>query len=574
MSLISYASSKIQALSVPFGKDAISVDDFSRFHGGVPEGKTEMKFSRSRTELFLEVICHEPAEIHDQNKANDWSIFNKGDRLEIFFGASEPEPWLIQFVVGAGGGREDNKGKFDLWDAKVEVGEGFWKANIVFSLSMFKMNNLFTRFNLCRFSEARNEYVTWSDLARIFHEVENYGLLLMDDYSRVLFAETGCYPEKELSRAEFEAEFNERLIPAQSIQHGPWVTNPSDTGMTVSFGSAGYCGAFLEYRLADAGEWTRVSFDFRDGILLRNKKHHVIHLNGLKPAAKYQYRVITLHPITVEEMVSDVFEFSTLDLSKKSFSFTAVSDLHSNIKTVQALLSGKNLDESDFLVNIGDYLACTCGEESYYNGFLDLEADWCRKNGKSLVFVRGNHEQVGTFAGLYQELLPHPAGKSYYTFRHGEAFFIALDVGNDKPDDAAGLYNNAGLQEEQRVWLKEVVKQEAYRSARWRIVLIHMPADNDTYDAAAAASLLQLLPEAELILSGHRHRYITIAPGSDVCVLKRENREISGAAKLPALTVANDTDTMLFVNVEEERLAVKVITRDGELIDTQEVRKG
>ena len=283
MSLISYASSALKAISVPLNGDPVSVEDFSKFHGGTPEAQTEMSLSRSGNELFLEVICHEPAEIHAQNTNNDWSIFSCGDRLEIFFGSLSPEPWLMQFTIGAGGGRADNKGRFEEWNAKVETGANFWKAKAVFPIAMFQMNNLSLYFNVCRYSEARGEYVTWADLTRTFHEVENYGLLLLDDYSRVYFAETGIFPEKEFTRREFEFAMEKLRIPAHSIQHGPWLTNPLEDGMTISFGSAGSCGAFLEYRQENSENWNRVPFDQRDGILIRNHRIHVLHLKGLNP---------------------------------------------------------------------------------------------------------------------------------------------------------------------------------------------------------------------------------------------------------------------------------------------------
>ena len=574
MSLISYASSALKALSVPADGTEVRADDFSKFHGGEPGAKTEIIFSRSKTELFLEVICHEPAEIREKSSANDWSIFEGGDRLEIFFGTLTVDPWLIQCAIGAGGGHADNNGLTDEWNATVETGENFWKAKAVFPISMFRTNNFYTYFNICRYSEARNEYVTWTDLDTKFHEVENYGMLLFDDYSRVYFAETGIMPEKEFTRREFETEMDKLRIPAHCIQHGPWITNATLTEMTISFGSAGNCGAFLEYRPAGTETWNRLPFDRRDGILIRNHQIHVQHLSGLQPGTVYEYRIVTLHPVTLQENTGAIHTFKTLEPIRDNFTFTAFSDLHSNIVRIRKMLQLAPLKESDFLINIGDHLSCACGLDSYYKGFLDLESEWCQKTGKPLCFVRGNHEQIGTFAGLYQDLLPHPSGKSFFSFRQGETLFIALDAGNDKPDDESGLFCNQEMFREEMAWLKELVQTEEYRSARWRIALIHMPADSARYDALAAADLLKMIPETELILAGHRHYYFYIDPNSDICVRKRNGKEIPGATKLPALTVANDTDTMLCVNVSPEQIEVKVIDENGEPVDTRTVKKG
>ena len=571
MSLISYASTALKAISVPFGNTPEVADDFFKFHGGEPEGKMEMKLSRSRTELYLEVICQEPAEIHAQNTNNDWSIFEKGDRLEIFFGALVPEPWLMQFAIGAGGGKADNRSLDDQWTAEVETGANFWKAKAVFPLSIFHLNNLSVYFNVCRYAEARKEFSCWTNLARGFHEVENYGLFLLDDYSKVYFAETGIYPEKELTRTEFETEMEKLRVPAHKIQHGPWITNPTQTEMTVSFGSAGNCGAFLEYRQKGSEEWTRLAFDRKNAILIRNRRIHIRHLQDLKPGTDYQYRVITLHPITMQENISEIYEFRTLETERKTFTFTAFSDLHSNTGRVRKLLEKDALKKSDFLINIGDLLSSACGDDSFYNGFLDLEADWCKETGKPLVFIRGNHEQIGSFAGLYQELLPHHSGKTYYSFRQGDTLFIALDAGNDKPDDEAGIHKNQAMIQEQQEWLKELSQTEEYRNAKWRIVLIHMPVYKRRYDSDMAYSMIRLIPETDLILSGHLHKYFTVEPETGVCFFKQENRTSISEDKLPTLTIANDTDTLLQVDVTETHLTVRAIDTNGEVIDCRKV---
>lgn len=569
MSLISYASSPLKALSVPTlesGKEIIA-DDFLRFRGGPAEAKTEFRLKRDHENLYLRVICFEPAEIRTQEKRNDWSLCENGDRLEIFFGAMEPVPWLIQFVAGAGGGRCDNMGFPDQWSVEVKTEEGLWKADFIFPIRLFRMDNLSIGFNICRYSEARKEAVTWCNLIQKFHEAENFGSLLMDDYSRILFAETGIYPEKELSRTEFETEINRCLIPAPEILSGPWISNPSETGMTVSFRSAGFCGAFLEYRPKQNSDWIRIPFDCQNGILFRNRKIHTIHLRELLPGTEYQYRIVTVHPLTGEQKTGTAYGFTTLDMEKTSFSFSAISDIHSSVERLHRQIGLERTKRGDFLVNIGDYLSCACGEESYFKGFLDAEAEWCRKNAKPLIFARGNHEQIGTFAGLYQDILPQPDGKTYYTFRHGGVFFLALDAGNDKPDDSSGFFHNSKMLEEERQWLKEIVRSEEYRSARWRIVLIHMPPRDAQYDAQAAESLISLMPEADLILSGHIHRYLTISPDDGICFYKKEGLRETVPVKPPCPVVANSTDTVIHLDISEHVIELEVTDQFGTPVD-------
>ena len=58
MSLISYASFPVKALSVPCGeKEAAEAGDFLRFRTDEePEGRTRIRICRSRTELFLDAF--------------------------------------------------------------------------------------------------------------------------------------------------------------------------------------------------------------------------------------------------------------------------------------------------------------------------------------------------------------------------------------------------------------------------------------------------------------------------------------------------------------------------------------
>ena len=127
--------------------------------------------------------------------------------------------------------------------------------------------------------------------------------------------------------------------------------------------------------------------------------------------------------------------------------------------------------------------------------------------------------------------------------------------------------------QEQQEWLKKLSRTEEYRNAKWRIVLIHMPVYERRYDSDMAYSMISLIPETDLILSGHLHKYFTVEPETGICNFKRENITTVSADKLPALTVANDTDTLLQVDVAEDQITVSAISIDGELIDRRTVSK-
>ncbi len=573
MALISYASSPFKALAVPHiasGNCGVA-DDFTRYpKGGPVAGATEMMVTRDNRCLHLEVTCHEPSG-KIVVAAPEKSAFN-GDHIEFFFGALEPSPWLMQFAVNAAGATFDSTGRSELWQSQVTVGEDFWRANIIFPIELLRQNDLCVGFNMCRYAAERNEMSSWRRLERKFHEPENYGWLLLGDYSQVFLAKCGVLPEKAMTRDEFESEIAARQIPAQQVVHGPWLTNPAADAMTISFATAGFCGAFLEYAPIEAvGAWEEVPVGRRNGVLECDQRIRVVRLTGLQPDREYRYRIRTLHPVTAEPTYSPVYTFRTLDDCCQEFSFAVVTDLHSDTKMLEKFLALAPADECDMLVNLGDYLSCTCGADSYFDGFLDAEARWS-KHSKPLTFIRGNHEQLGLFGGQFANILPNPTGRTYYSFKYGRTCFVVLDVGNDHPDPDDKTIDNQSMVAEERRWLADFVQSPAYLEAQWRIVLVHIPPVMDRYDGQLSNSLLQIFHGAahkpHLILCGHEHKYFVVPPDSDQINFKRAGRQSRAIAAVPGLLIASGTDTMLKIQVSANQIAVEATDSNGQCFDS------
>ena len=135
-----------------------------------------------------------------------------------------------------------------------------------------------------------------------------------------------------------------------------------------------------------------------------------------------------------------------------------------------------------------------------------------------LFTVRGNHEHRGSASWEFMNYFPSSTNKSYYTFRHGPAFFIALDSGEDKPDNDIryyGLSLTDQLREEQALWLEEVVSSDEFQQAPVKIVILHMPpgTEKDWHGMREISRLfVPILNKAsiDLMLSGHLHRHFFI----------------------------------------------------------------
>ena len=110
-------------------------------------------------------------------------------------------------------------------------------------------------------------------------------------------------------------------------------------------------------------------------------------------------------------------------------------------------------------------------------------------------------------------------GKWHYTFESGNAFFVVLDSGEDKPDshvEYAELINFSEYHQEQARWLADVFESTAYQDAKYRIVLVHIPPfeeysllfDEDFQTEAfdPVLDLLRQRQDIDLMMSGHIHR--------------------------------------------------------------------
>lgn len=571
--IVSYFSKRYKAVAVPIRKEAVVKDIFQYKTEMKPEGRTELRLRYDAESLFLAVSCFEPdaSLVRAENRQDGMGIWS-GDMIEIFFGAIEPVPWLLQLGVGAGGGRFDSRGDYGLWEASTSRDSAGWYADIRIPLSLLRLHNLSLGFNLCRQAVARKEFSSWAELEHKFHEPENFGELLFSDYDTAFFAKTGIPCAEKLSRNEFEKKISEFFIPAEKLLHGPFLSNPSPDSMTVSWETAGMSGAVLEYRKKGREEWISLPVSHRNGVLRRNERFHSVHLSGLENGTDYEYRMVNWSPLLKKQETvpaGKLFSFRTLDTGKKEFTFALCSDIHSDTNILKQFMRLPFVKRTDFFVDLGDMLSCMCGPDAFYEGFLDIQTELYAKE-KPLVFVRGNHEQIGIFSADYTRMMNHPSGKTYYAFRHGNVCFLALDGGNDHADDADGIYRNTEMIAEERKWLEKVVKSELFRTASFRIALLHMPPYNDEYDSSAGMSLLGGLFKKDplhLLISGHVHHYFRMNPFSGECTTKNKTAQMKNTPVLPFTVVANDTTTVLLVKASPDSLKIRVVKADGNPVD-------
>jgi hypothetical protein len=124
-----------------------------------------------------------------------------------------------------------------------------------------------------------------------------------------------------------------------------------------------------------------------------------------------------------------------------------------------------------------------------------------------------------------------------------------LDSGEDKPDsdiEYHGLAQFDTYRSEQQEWLKKELQSESFRTAPYKVVIMHIPPVNSDWHGALEVQekFLPLLNKAgvTVMFCGHTHRYQYIEPNDSL-------------HDFPILI--NAPDTSLEVSVTQTEMSVK-----------------
>ncbi len=275
---------------------------------------------------------------------------------------------------------------------------------------------------------------------------------------------------------------------------------------------------------------------------------HKVKLTGLTKGTTYRYRIFSQE--VMEEQDYQIFygpiastnvytkaplTFRTLDSSQEKVRFFMVNDIHGNNDLFNSLLKEVKKGETDFVLFNGDMVSHMDNEQQLFEGFVTSAVN---KFASEIPFymVRGNHESRGRFAQNYLEYFPTPTGMPYYTFKQGPIFFIIMDGGEDKPDNDIEYLGTGAFdayREEEAAWLRQVVSSQEFKTAPFKVVVIHVPPTQSTWHGPLHTKkmFVPILNEAgiDLMLCGHLHRHIYAEPGTEGCnfpLLINSNKQV------------------------------------------------
>ncbi len=316
-----------------------------------------------------------------------------------------------------------------------------------------------------------------------------------------------------------------------AILHGPYLQNVYETEATIVWTTNNEANGWVELAPDDGTNFYAESrpkyYDAHIGVK-RTGKIHAVRLTGLKPGTKYRYRIYSQEVLKREGWhivygyvaATDVFSkapltFTTNDSSKPETSFIVLNDIHERIDVMKQMLEMGDYKKRDMVIYNGDMVNIMPDDDALFRGFLD-ESVKLFASEKPLYYVRGNHETRGASAVNFHNYVCPRQNDIFYAWKQGPVFFLALDAGEDKPDDdieyaGANVYDE--YRTEQAEWIKKVVNSEEYKKAKYHVVICHVPPapQKDAWhgDKEIKNKFVPILNDAnvDVMLCAHYHRF-------------------------------------------------------------------
>lgn len=223
-----------------------------------------------------------------------------------------------------------------------------------------------------------------------------------------------------------------------------------------------------------------------DGLRDSNSRTHRALVEGFDPTRPLQWRAHS-RPIAGfgAYRIRYAGEEETVEGTLKAFeprpdqlSFAMVNDIHGHVDAYAPLMDCAN-GPVDFTVFAGDIVSAASSEDAIRKGLLGPLAYVTGRTQAPCWYLRGNHETRGDSSRRFRDYLMLKNGHYYGSIARGPAHIVFLDTGEDKKDghrEYFGMTDFDAYLAEQTRWLEHEVAGEAWKAARFRIVVQHIPA--------------------------------------------------------------------------------------------------
>ncbi len=280
-------------------------------------------------------------------------------------------------------------------------------------------------------------------------------------------------------------------------------------------------------------------FEENAGVLATERAYARIRVPqaALDEAKRYTvvYRKTVDHKAYFSEMgepMRRTFAFQPI-VKKDDIRIYHLSDVHSGFENAKGCAAYFG-DQTDLFIMNGDI-----AEVEEHEDFTRVAAFLGEVAGGRIpiVFVRGNHDTRGKLSHFYTDYFPANGKDTYFTFTVGPIFGVALDCGEDKPDDYiygaeygfksayAGINRFAAFRRRELSWLRALEKSDK----PYRLAISHICPMQTTARAGCEFDIeREVYTEyskeltrlgTQLMLCGHIHHPYLILPGDGQSLL-------------------------------------------------------
>ena len=345
----------------------------------------------------------------------------------------------------------------------------------------------------------------------------------------------------------------------------PYLQNPTDGGITVMWETTVPTYSWVEYG-TDKENLKQVR-PMLDGQAICNDDLHKVRIEGLQPGQKYYYRVCSTEML-VYKAYSKAFgntavsEFGTFEIpeaDEDEFTALVFNDLHQRTNTFQVLMEQVKDVDYDFVFFNGDCIDDP-NNRAQASRFIKYVTEALKGNHIPTFFMRGNHEIRNAYSIGLRDHFDYVGGKTYGAFNWGDTRIVMLDCGEDKTDDHkeySGLNDFTQLRHDQVVFLKQEMSSKAFKKAKKRILIHHIPLFG--FEGNLCNDLWRPVLEKapfDICLNAHLHKYAYYPKGSQKCSYPVI---IGGGNSLKDATV-------IILEKKKNELKIKVLNAQGETL--------
>lgn len=192
-----------------------------------------------------------------------------------------------------------------------------------------------------------------------------------------------------------------------------------------------------------------------------------------------------------------------------------IADTHNRVD--EPIKAAEAFGKIDFLILNGD-IPNHCGKIKYFNSIYEIVG---RITGGNIpaVFVRGNHDIRGSYAEIFSDYIPTQNGNTFFTFRVGNVWGLALDCGEDKPDtnsEYGGTICCHAFRERETEFIEKVAECDCHKDSTImkKLIVVHNPftmqyknpfnIEEEMFTYWAKVIKEKIKPD--LMLCGHLHK--------------------------------------------------------------------